>query len=599
MVRKLWHGAAFIVLLLLLITSMVMVPSRVQADKGDTYPSGSPLGAGDQTVTNGYYIVTVSGDTAFDAGAYTVQTGALHPQPFQNILYGDGSPGTSYNTVRILARNGRFEYCQGTKAASPFYTQVDINNAGVVKSVIAAGNIITTTWDLTNSTVGPVNAIVTQVTAVEGTTITDSRVRVTTTVTNTNPPAVFGPIAIGIRYLWDIKVALNDAAIFQQLNPDSAWLDVETTSLAPPLFYTNYQITDDAVNPTFKIQGSVTAPTTFSPLPTPPDRVSFASWSGSYSKAFDYVSGSGLAGDSAILYYWGGHGGMGTTVEAINVAAGESYSVTQYLYTIPGPSPTVTTGDPTAGLTCVSATLSGTLANVAGLSCQCFDVYFEYGNTPGNLDQETAHEQLCRPNSTFTHTLALMPCMTYYYRAVAVCSPNNFANNNGLGFAPPTTMYGKEVAFNTMMCCTSKTSSGGGSGWELTSTRPYLPPMFDIPSATVSATKAAPGEQVEVNATVTNKGGSNGTTKIILYVNGQEADSKGIALSSGQSTPVSFKVSRNDPGTYSVYVNGTSAGSFTVDLFNTNDVLIYCSIALFVIGLIGLLYYLNKRRTAA
>jgi len=86
---------------------------------------------------------------------------------------------------------------------------------------------------------------------------------------------------------------------------------------------------------------------------------------------------------------------------------------------------------------------------------------------------------------------------------------------------------------------------------------------------------------------------------VILYVNGQEADSKGVALASGQSTPVSFKVSRNDPGTYQVYVNGTSAGSFTVDLFNSNDMLIYASVALFVIGMIGLLYYLMKRRTTA
>jgi len=269
----------------------------------------------------------------------------------------------------------------------------------------------------------------------------------------------------------------------------------------------------------------------------------------------------------------------------------------------PDPTLTVTTGDP-SGVSCTSATLNGTLAATGNLQCNCFDVYFEYGNTPGNLDQETSHQTICRGDSlTFTTPLSLMPCMTYYARAVAVCSQTaNFANNNEVGNPLPgtTPVYGKEVAFNTMFCCTSKTSSGGGSGgWELTSTRPYLPPMFDIPRATVSATRTSPGEQVEVNATVTNKGGSNGTTRIILYVNGQEADSKGIALASGQSTPVSFKVSRNDPGTYQVHVNSVPAGSFTVDLFNSNDILIYASVALFSIGLIGLLYYLNKRRTAA
>jgi hypothetical protein len=142
----------------------------------------------------------------------------------------------------------------------------------------------------------------------------------------------------------------------------------------------------------------------------------------------------------------------------------------------------------------------------------------------------------------------------------------------------------------------NKTGGSGGAG--TIAAKPYIPPVFVVQNATVAASKAGPGEQVEVTATVTNNGGSNGTTKVILYVNGQEADSKGIALSSGQSTPVSFKVSRNDPGTYSVYVNGVSAGSFTVDLFNGNDMLIYCSVALFAIGLIGLLYYLMKRRKA-
>ncbi|MCX5993153.1 MAG: hypothetical protein NT177_02925, partial [Chloroflexi bacterium] len=96
----------------------------------------------------------------------------------------------------------------------------------------------------------------------------------------------------------------------------------------------------------------------------------------------------------------------------------------------------------------------------------------------------------------------------------------------------------------------NKTGGSGGAG--TIAAKPYIPPVFVVQNATVAASKAGPGEQVEVTATVTNNGGSNGTTKVILYVNGQEADSKGIALSSGQSTPVSFKVSRNDPGTYSV-----------------------------------------------
>jgi hypothetical protein len=162
------------------------------------------------------------------------------------------------------------------------------------------------------------------------------------------------------------------------------------------------------------------------------------------------------------------------------------------------------------------------------------------------------------------------------------------------------TITGHVASFTTICPPARSTgSSGGGSiGLPTGTIRPYLPPLFEVQNATLKTAKAAPGEQVEVTATITNKGGSNGATKVVLYVNGQEADSKGVALSSGQSTPISFKVSRNDPGTYSVYVNGVAAGSFTVDLFSGNDVLIYCVIALFVIAIIGLLYYLMKRRTA-
>jgi uncharacterized membrane protein len=119
-----------------------------------------------------------------------------------------------------------------------------------------------------------------------------------------------------------------------------------------------------------------------------------------------------------------------------------------------------------------------------------------------------------------------------------------------------------------------------------------------VQSATVATAKVSPGESVDIAATVTNKGGANGASKVTLYINGQEADSKGITLSSGQSTTMHFSVSRNDPGSYTVLVNGVPAGSFTVDLFTNNDVLIYGIIALFTIGIIGVLYLVVKRRTA-
>jgi len=285
---------------------------------------------------------------------------------------------------------------------------------------------------------------------------------------------------------------------------------------------------------------------------------------------------------------------------------------------VQGFSNAVVTTEPATKVGVTDATLNGVVDMGA---CCSVEVYFQYGEEPNALDMSTdpiVFSDGCPldrkgtvSHSFSAHVTNLRPCATYYARAVYIGCAASLPGNKivaGLGVDPVTLPSMLNVAVNlnpvitfTTLCPPTNNSHGSaGYGVTMGSTiRPFLPPMFEIPSATVSATKASPGEQVEVTATITNKGGSNGTTKVILYVNGQEADSKGIALASGQSTPVSFKVSRNDPGTYQVYVNGTSAGSFTVDLFNSNDMLIYASVALFVISMIGLLYYLMKRRTTA
>jgi uncharacterized membrane protein len=117
-------------------------------------------------------------------------------------------------------------------------------------------------------------------------------------------------------------------------------------------------------------------------------------------------------------------------------------------------------------------------------------------------------------------------------------------------------------------------------------------------NATLAAGKAAPGEKVGITATLANKGNSNGTSKVTLYVNGQEVESQGVVLASGEKRTVNFTLSRNEPGTYSVYVNSVPAGNFTVDIFTNNDVLIYSIIIMFTLGIIGILYLLARRRSA-
>jgi len=136
------------------------------------------------------------------------------------------------------------------------------------------------------------------------------------------------------------------------------------------------------------------------------------------------------------------------------------------------------------------------------------------------------------------------------------------------------------------------------------SSSPWLPEMAKAPvklsniavqKASISATKVAPGDTVTVTADVANTGTGNGTSMIKVYINGQEETSQGVTVTSGTTTPVTFTVSRNEPGTYSVYVGGTEAGSFTVDEFTPNTVLFISGALVFFALIIGVIFMTRRR----
>lgn len=118
-----------------------------------------------------------------------------------------------------------------------------------------------------------------------------------------------------------------------------------------------------------------------------------------------------------------------------------------------------------------------------------------------------------------------------------------------------------------------------------------------IKSASLSAAKVIPGTPVTVTASVANTGTGNGTSVIKVYVNGAEEAQQGVTVNSGSATQVSFNVSRSEPGTYTVYVGGTNAGSFTVDQFADPNIILYISGALLVFAfVVGLMFILRKRQ---
>ncbi len=245
--------------------------------------------------------------------------------------------------------------------------------------------------------------------------------------------------------------------------------------------------------------------------------------------------------------------------------------------------------------------------NQAGTPDYGNSVYFEYGTAPGvytnkvqvaDISSIRNNKMSAGGNGTETICLTyaynahnLTPCTTYYVRFWFVWDP---------GHGCEIFRYSDEISFKTEGCMIGKGqgSLGISPGTPTTWPKPVEMSNIIVQSAAVATSKVSQGQVVDVAASVTNKGTVNGASKLTLYVNGEEVESKGVTVSGGQTAPVHFYVSRNEPGTYSVYVNGVSAGSFEVDPFNNNDILIYGIIALFMLGIAGMLYFILKRRTA-
>ena len=125
---------------------------------------------------------------------------------------------------------------------------------------------------------------------------------------------------------------------------------------------------------------------------------------------------------------------------------------------------------------------------------------------------------------------------------------------------------------------------------------PMQLPNLLVQSASLSASKVGPGTPITVTANVANRGTVNGSTRIKLYVNGEEESSQGVTVESGGSRQVYFTVNRNQTGTYDVYVGDVQAGTFMVDEAIDPNIILLCSCTLILISLVlGIVYILRRR----
>lgn len=322
--------------------------SLVVTDKADFISMGTVSGG------NSIYTVFVEDIPGLGVGLYTARTGPSHPVTVstgspQNVLFGDGFPGTSFNTIRSYTTGTDYVQLIAPSPSPPF-SAVSLDPAitpGIAASVTPVGSTgFTTTYMLPGPPATPDALTIAQVVNVNGSTFDDSSIEVTTTVTNNGTTET---VRIGIRYLWDFQVGSDDGPPFAERNPDAAPIVTEAEFVAPGFEF--YRMQDNDINtptPLFSIFGTVNGPTAISPTPTPPAIVQHVAWPLASATAFDYTTDPALdvattsapfrgfaGGDNAVLYVFGPD-----DANAVVLSPGASITVSHSLFaSLPGEPP--------------------------------------------------------------------------------------------------------------------------------------------------------------------------------------------------------------------------------------------------------------------
>ncbi|MBA7470174.1 hypothetical protein ES707_05452 [subsurface metagenome] len=92
---------------------------------------------------------------------------------------------------------------------------------------------------------------------------------------------------------------------------------------------------------------------------------------------------------------------------------------------------------------------------------------------------------------------------------------------------------------------------------------PPEPAAFSVSYLSVSRLEVEPGETVTITVFVANTGGESGSYTVVLKIDGVKEAEETVTVAAGESQDVSFSVTREEAGRYTVAVDGLS-GSFTV-----------------------------------
>ncbi len=125
------------------------------------------------------------------------------------------------------------------------------------------------------------------------------------------------------------------------------------------------------------------------------------------------------------------------------------------------------------------------------------------------------------------------------------------------------------------------------------------PASFAISDLKITPATVTPGETVTIAAAVTNSGDSRGSYDVVLKVNGIVEAEDEVTLGPGETEVVTFTVSKESAGSYSVAIDGKSS-SFKVSETGTTGGLPPLLLIVFGIGglLIIILIVIIARRLA-
>lgn len=282
---------------------------------------------------NTIYRVFVQDIPGQAVGEYTATTGPNHPLGAgRNLLFGNGSPGTSFNTFRSYTTMTDYTVDEFSVAEPPF-TKVNIRQFGATFPLGTTG--ARTIYVLPGPPATPDALTIVQDVNVIGTTFQDSYVEVKVKITNNSK----ADTKIGIRYLWDAQIGDDDGPTFQTLNPIGRLITNETEFNRPE--FEAFQLADNDNNPnppTYIVYGTVRGPQNIG-ISTPPTRIQYAYWFASRSTTFDYTINPNRNvavepdNDSAVLYYWGHNE---KTAISLNAKGGSFSSVAALFATKPG-----------------------------------------------------------------------------------------------------------------------------------------------------------------------------------------------------------------------------------------------------------------------